>query len=162
MAAHIFLTGEIQVGKSTAIKRFLETTGLRACGFRTLWDEDELRLAPYGAPAGAGAVVAIRGEKGLRKLPHVFDDASGALFEVPYGAEIMIMDELGFLENEDRAFKRRVLESLDGDIPILGVIKPAKTAFLDAVRAHPCVSTVYVDKGNRDEVYERLCRRFGH
>ena len=32
---HVFLTGELQVGKSTAIERALKRSGLRAGGFCT-------------------------------------------------------------------------------------------------------------------------------
>ncbi len=158
---HLFLTGEIQVGKSTAIKRFLRASGAVACGFRTFWDGGALKIAPYGAAPSAGETVALKGEKGLTVLPHAFDAASERLFDVPEGADLMIMDELGFLESADPMFQRRVLDSLELPITVLGVIKPAGNAFLDKVRAHPRVRTVLVTPGNREEVYQMLCRELG-
>ncbi len=61
------------------------------------------------------------------------------------------MDELGFLESEAFAFQKKSLEILDGDTPVIGVIKPRSSDFLDLVRKHPRVEILEVTPENRTE-----------
>ena len=57
------------------------------------------------------------------------------------------------MENEAPRFHRAVLAALDGNIPILGVVKPQKNPLLDAVRAHQRVELITVTRENRDELF---------
>lgn len=66
------------------------------------------------------------------------------------------MDELGFLENDARAFQAAVLRALDGDTPVLAAVKPRDTNFLRRVRSHPKAELVLLDEQNRDALYDRL------
>ena len=43
MTEHLFLTGEIQIGKSTLLRRFLAEKKQRIAGFRTVWSDGERR-----------------------------------------------------------------------------------------------------------------------
>ncbi len=161
---HWFLTGEIHVGKSTAIKRFLAGTGIRTCGFKTVWVDGDspgsrrLYLAPYNSLAVSGAVVAQTKDEKLEIYPQRFDERAGELLRQAPDSELMIMDELGFLERHAGVFQREVLARLDEDFPILGVIKPRSTPFLDRIRSHRNVRTITVDENNREAVYVWLCR----
>ena len=49
-----------------------------------------------------------------------------------------------------------VLAALDGDMPVLGVLQKADTAFLRAVAAHPRVRVVTVTEENRDRLRQEL------
>ena len=49
-----------------------------------------------------------------------------------------------------------VLAALDGDMPVLGVLQKADTAFLRAVASHPCVRVVTVMEENRDRLRQEL------
>jgi len=153
---HCFLTGEIQVGKSTLIRRFLQEKRLTPCGFSTLWRGGELLIAPYGKTGGE--VAAVRGGGAVTAYPAVFDRLSRALLTPVPGADILIMDELGFLENDAHEFQQQVLARLDGELSVLGVIKPQRSKFLDAVRAHPGVTVAEVTPENREDVFLRLCK----
>ena len=67
------------------------------------------------------------------------------------------MDELGFMEAKAEAFTRAVLETLDGDIPVIAAVKARfDIPFLDAVRAHPKGKLSMITKENRDQLYEEL------
>ena len=57
-------------------------------------------------------------------------------------AQLLLMDELGMMENAATLFAQAVSQCLDGAIPILGVVKPRSTPLLDAVRAHPAVQVI--------------------
>lgn len=83
--------------------------------------------------------------------PQVFDSLGCRLLENAEQADIIVMDELGFLESDARIFQNRILKILDGDIPVIGVIKPKRSEFLDRVRAHPKVKLVEITPENREE-----------
>ena len=66
------------------------------------------------------------------------------------------MDELGPAESQAAAFCGAVLAALDGDMPVLGVLQKADTAFLRAVASHPRVRVVTVTEENRDRLRQEL------
>ncbi|MDR0520188.1 MAG: nucleoside-triphosphatase [Clostridiales Family XIII bacterium] len=184
---HLFLTGDIQVGKSTIIGKVVARLGLAPAGFRTVWDApdqkglERLYILPFGgagdspcqASAHGGreredgrdgmcdlarhgvkpAAVRRSGGRMLEIYPEVFDDTGVRILAdeaAARRARIVVMDELGFIESGASAFQSAVLERLDGDIPVLGVIKPRRTTFLDEVRARGSVRIMEVTPKNRD------------
>lgn len=164
---HILLTGEIQVGKTTVIKRFLDETGLTADGFRTYWKPSEdggtdLFIRPYGDPKADGLVFRCAHRLDCRRWVYAdaFDMAADAFMHDCGKKDIVIMDELGFMETEAHAFRRAIMERLNKDKPVLGVIKPRSTPFLDGIRALPNVETVLVTTENRDCIYSTLAERY--
>ena len=90
----------------------------------------------------------------------VFDGYGCEILSASGKSDVIIMDELGFLESEAEAFQRAIMGHIAGSVRILGVIKPARTEFLDAVRSHPTVETLEVTTENRDAVLESLLERF--
>lgn len=159
---HLFLTGEVQVGKSTLLRALLERLALPACGFCTCWavcgGEERLHLLPWGAarrctPENAAA---CRVDRRAQAMSGRFDRLGPPLLVPRKGSRVLVMDELGFLEREEKAFQRAVLGALDGPLPVLGVIKPRQTPFLDAVRAHPRTRAVLVTEENRDTLLEKV------
>lgn len=171
---HIFLTGEIKVGKSTIISRITSGLDFTPKGFNTLpgrisndggVESDHVYIIPYGMVLDEDAgvrPVALRGrgETGAKSYfeayPEIFDTVGADILKNSGDARLIIMDELGFMENDAHLFRQEVLHLLDGEIPILGVIKPRRTPFLDSIRAHKNVTTIEVTVENRDEVFKKL------
>lgn len=159
---HLFLTGEIGVGKSTLLRGLLADLGLtlQADGFRTVWQNSAtLHLLPWGKGSCTweNQVAARNPGAGAKALPGAFDALGPALLAPPWGA-VTVMDELGFLESGDLRFQRAVLERLNASVPVLGVIKPRPSPFLDAVRAAPGVRVETVTVENRDALRPVLVR----
>ena len=150
---HVLLTGQVQVGKTTALTRFLEKFGVTADGYRTYWrDCDILLIAPYGLPDGA-IVAATTKENGQRSpVLEAFDVFGAELVENSGKKDIIVFDELGRLETGAVHFTSAVLKKFDGNIPILGVIKPEHNSFLDSIRSKPNVKVIEVTTANRDSV----------
>ena len=75
MENNLFLTGEIQVGKSTLLRKLLQKSSLRPGGLETgfgPWRAEESRrlfLYPYGSPdyGEASAPAWARGERALTR-----------------------------------------------------------------------------------------------
>ena len=162
---HVFLTGEKQVGKSTIIRRYLEQSGISADGFATFWETDAgargLYLAEHYSQSEPPEKHLIVREGAMRltsaeELAVVFDGFGCKILDGAGKRGIIVMDELGFLESMALDFQRSVLRHLSGNVPVLGVIKPARTEFLDAIRSHPNVEVLEVTPENRDEILKSL------
>ena len=161
---HIFLTGQVQVGKSTLINKFIEHIPAEDIGgFRTVSVFGTVPDALAGVyicrgtepPVCDGAhCVGVRLGKGRGFVghPEVFENAGVATLADNGGKKLLLMDELGTMENDAVAFRSAVLAALDGDIPIIGVIKPKKNPLLDAIRDHQRVYVIEVNEENRDSL----------
>ena len=156
---HVFLTGEKQVGKTTIIRGFLSRSGLSADGFITFWESygesgGGLYLAPFLTDSinEEKYLVAVKGEQKQgpsENMLNVFNTRGREILDNSGRRDIIVMDELGFIESEAAAFRRSVMRHIAGGVPILGVIKPMHTEFLDEIRAHPEVEVRMVTAENR-------------
>lgn len=140
---NVVICGCTGSGKSTAIKRILSTLGEPVYGF---WTE---KLAPdeSGSAAvylhGCREPLCYRHRIGLcinrhaTGYPEVFED-SGVRFlsDIPKGA-LVLMDEIGVMENRATAFREAVFAILDGDYRVLVAVRDRSTPLLDAIRHHP-------------------------
>ena len=89
------------------------------------------------------------------KYAHIVTSTTHKTLRGPRGG-IILMDELGFLENDAKVFQSAVLCALDGDTPVLAAVKPKDTPFLRAVRGHENAELVFIDEQNRDALLEKL------
>jgi len=160
---HIFLTGEKRAGKTTLLKKIIETIGIEPKGFRTVAGEKEadgyeyIYIIPYGEELKKEKTQPV----GARKkggFPKVFDKIGVKILRdtLDPAPKLIIMDELGFMESDARFFKKAVLDILDGDIPVLGVIKPRHTVFLDGIRDRDDVRVIEVTEGNRNDLKKEI------
>ncbi|MDR0852336.1 MAG: nucleoside-triphosphatase [Clostridiales Family XIII bacterium] len=165
---HIFLTGERGVGKSTIISRITSGLDFVPKGFNTVVGDvspdgntDHIFIVPYGMSLTektdiSPVAVRNRKERAFTAYPTVFDTLGVSILKDSCDARFIILDELGFMENDATDFKAEVLQLLDGENPILGVIKPRSTPFLDCARAHKNVTTIEVTVENREAVFKKL------
>lgn len=177
--AHVFLTGEIGIGKSSLIEQIIAPLDIKKIGgFRTVSLES---LAPNTfasvhiiAPAIIGCNILPMNEQttkeynqrncvGLRKktppidcFPQVFDDYGCRLLAANPSARLILMDELGMMEDTALAFQAAVLAQLEQDTPILGVVKQRSSHFLDKVKSHPRVVLLEVRRDNRDSLLPQI------
>jgi len=150
----------MQVGKTTIIRKFLAQSGLSADGFVTYWEPDRdggesLFLSPYSPDLHAVEkhLITHRNDgQSLRgaNLGHIFDTQGARILDSSGKLDIIIMDELGFLETQSTVFQNAVLRHISGKVPILGAIKPESTAFLDKIRAYCNVTIREITAENRE------------
>lgn len=166
MQKHVFLTGEIQIGKSTALQRFLEKNGAKAYGFLTRFssreEERELFIYRFDTERGAydGKVAVKMNRSGVELFSEVFSQHGAEIIKAAGQGELVIMDELGVFEERAPEFKNAVFETLDGAKRVFGVIKLKASPFLDAIRARDDVELITVTVENRDGIPELLEQRF--
>ena len=159
---NIFLTGEVGIGKSTIIKKVLsllpygEYGGFRTVSAAPLTRDAVLDVfiecAWVQTPHDTEHLVGSRwGDGHFTAYPSIFDTiGTSILASCPESAILIITDELGLMESDAELFKKAVMDALDGPLPVLGVIKPKNSEFLDAVRFHKKSEIVEVTKDNRE------------
>ena len=168
---HIFLTGDVQVGKSTIIKKTLAALQLQAIGgFRSISVPDlpDGAMSVYLIPAGDEHPmmddwnrVGIRKGcgRGIEKIPEAFERAGVQALVDAENMPLILMDEVGRMESAAARFSERILALLDGSAPILGVVqKIADTKLTNAIRQHPNVRVLTVTKENREELAGEVLR----
>ena len=151
---HIFLTGPLQSGKSTAIARYLVGRPEAPGGFRTHWDRAGGRLTLELLETGETLSVATMEPHGVR--------ADRAAFDAAGERSLLLMDELGFLERCSPVFQRAVFTLLDGPTPVLGVLRRhAKSPFWGPVSRRADVRLLPLTVENRAEIPTELARLLG-
>jgi nucleoside-triphosphatase len=167
MMKNIFLTGEIKVGKSTIINKVLLNSSLNVRGFKTIpvlnngnltgftmesLNPDDTYPEPYiGKELNDGTWTSV---------PKTFEEYGVKILKESLIAQpdLILMDELGFFETKAPSFQQQVLNCLASSIPVLGVIKPIKTPFLNAVRSFPATVVLEINTENRNEKYVELLK----
>ncbi|MBR6574301.1 MAG: hypothetical protein IKK61_04855 [Clostridia bacterium] len=162
---HIVLWGQRGVGKSTLARRLLEDWSGPVRGFITrasLPDADGFRSIYLHAADDPTPMEQTCNRIGRTNRtehtmwPEVFDGLGVELLRAQPGS-LILMDELGFLEQDAAGFRRQVLRCLDGNIPVLAVIKhKTHIPFLQEIRTHPRVQLYQVTEENRDDLLTEL------
>lgn len=162
----IFLTGTIQIGKSTVVDKVIGAYPGMLGGFRTWFGADRNmpnRFLYISDVYKTRVREAVRFEDGVVKEIYLdsFNEFGTGLLHSPPEAGIIIMDELGRLEGRAEAFKAAVMKALGAETPILGVLRHDARGWLEDIRAHPDVRIIEVTQENRnglpEEVLSALC-----
>ena len=149
-------------GKSTAIKRILTALAEPVYGF---WTEKLATEADGSAPVylhGCREALCYRHRIGLctnrhaTGFPEVFEDAGVRfLSEIPRGA-LVLLDEVGVMENRAPEFQRAIFALLDGDYRVLLAVRDRATPLLDAIRAHPKSRVFSASEANGERLPEAI------
>ena len=168
MEKHILICGERGVGKSTLIRRLLAESTLPVGGFVTRRlpqaDGDGMfpiylhaaALPPEERPYDPEHLVGTCDSRRSIRYPEAFDRLGPPLLT---SGGLLVMDELGFLENDAHRFQAAVLAALDGSTPVLAAVKPKDTDFLRRVRQHPHGEVFNITPESREALYHRLRSR---
>ena len=171
---HIILQGERGAGKSSLIRKLVKEIQCPAGGYltRAVFNKEKgyKEICMYPAafiydPGDQDTLARENGKlcgitmNGVKEVhPEVFDTYGTQLIHAASKKELIIMDEIGFIEEKAEQFQKAVLSAFDSNIPVLAAIKAKNfsTPFLEAVRSHENVRLIELDETNRDEVYEQL------
>ncbi|MBQ3461476.1 MAG: NTP transferase domain-containing protein [Solobacterium sp.] len=171
---HIVLQGDKGAGKSTLIRRLAQEMQCTAGGFLTravmsrktgykdifmypasfIFDTDD-----QGIIARENGKLCGITQNGVKEVyPEVFDTYGTQLIHSASKKQLIIMDEIGFMEEKAQQFQKAVLSAFDGTVPVLASVKAKNisTPFLEEVRSHENVRLIELNETNRDEVYEQL------
>ena len=159
MHRHVFLTGEIGCGKSTALRATLDLLpGANAKGLQTYYSEPRgsevkrLYLRAFGDAAQGTFLAELPGGDPSRIVPVFEREGCALLAQAQHGAQLIVIDEIGRLEREAEAYHEALRRCIEGDVPMLCAIRKLKAPWADWIRSHPRVELLEVHDGNRDGI----------
>ena len=163
---HIFLTGSLQVGKSTLVNHVLSALpGVTLAGFRTMTSKSPecsvhiLGLNQTLDECCPDNCVGIRSRNGQGPIgfPQIFDAVGCDLLLGADAAQLIVMDEIGKMEADAVVFRSHIRKLLDGNTPVIGVVRQeGNTSLQTMIRSHPAVKLITVTQENRDVLREPL------
>lgn len=167
---HIFLTGEIQVGKSTVISKMLSLLNIVPGGFKTYFGPDrelpdKLLYMNHAAEQKIyneeNAVVRFKKDCSPKVYTEKFNTYGVEIIRSSRGrSKLIVMDECGSLERDAFLFQKEILDTLDEAIPVCGVVKLASSGWTEQIRNHPKVNLITVTRENRDFLPRMLLDSF--
>lgn len=170
MKNKLLLTGKPQVGKTAIIQNVLthvNVDSLTIGGFYTR------EIRENGNRVGFNVETILSKEKGI--LAHV--DFNSSFRVGKYGVnkyafekimlkelnictknkvDLIIIDEIGKMEIISDVFCKKILEILNGSIPVFGVVKKAKEKFLDIIYNLQNIEIIEVKISNREKVFVKV------
>ncbi len=161
---NLFLTGEIGVGKSTLLKKLIEKINTSIGGYVTerVINNNILKYNLISLYDGTE-------EYSISKMPlnrhsnnpevflSSFNEGAFSILEKSFcERDIVVMDELGFMESKAYRFQDIVFKLLDSSNAVIGVLKKRDCEFLNNIRSRKDVVIIEVTEENRDTLLERL------
>ena len=163
---NVIVTGNIGSGKSTAIRRILAMLDEPVYGF---WTEKRPPEADGSAPVylhccrsplqfGESCRIGICRDRHAEANPAVFESLGVAcLTGIPRGS-LILMDEIGVMENRAPQFQAAIFALLDGDYRVIAAVRDKSTPLLDRIRAHPRSVCICVQETREPECLRRAAR----
>ncbi len=158
MAGHIFLTGKKRIGKTTVLKKVLSGYPEQIGGFFTVRTREFLKDAysvhlfrPEEEPVPNKENLLFVCGRPDRDMEERFENLGVQALRRSSGCALILMDELGPHEASAILFRRAVLELLEGDVPILGVLQAPADRYWPEASGHPKVQVIEITEENRDQ-----------
>ena len=165
----ILLCGDINSGKSTLIQKLVSDIGKAPRGYITVrMPEDETGIShvylydissPPERIEDTIVIMEIRGDKFDRRPEYMSSIAAPILEGIPEGS-LVVLDELGTLEEHEERFKNAVMRILSGPYDVLASVKAQNTDFLRDIRRHPDCELYIITPENRNALYAQLRREY--
>lgn len=154
------------MGKSTVINKALAQLPLTVGGFRSGFDHQRGQssrwLYMWDASQSPVQDEAHRIVRFSDDKPQVFTDRIDAIGAAALrraretDAQLILMDECGRFEGKAEVFKQEIFAALDGNTPVLGVVRQGYGGWLDEIRSHPNVTVLTVTEENRDTLHGHI------
>ncbi|MCD6578963.1 hypothetical protein J7L48_05765 [bacterium] len=150
----IFLTGEKGIGKSTIIKQVLNDYPKKSGGFFTTKKDEgiefknlENEVMFYFNLTDDPMLIAEKFDKyGVEQFLEIYDDA-----------ELIVMDELGFLERKATKFQSAVMNIVNSNKNVLAVLKSYKNNFFyENLKDFKHATILEINLENRNKITKRI------
>lgn len=163
-----FLYGRSGAGKSSVIKGVLKELDLAPSGFLTVFGPQERLSRSLHIISAAGSDALTDANRVARcftggsweSFGSVFDSVGVGLLTFSARPQIVVMDEIGFMEAGALLFQQRVLDILDGDLDVLGAIKSAPDEFMQKIYCYPAVRLFEVTEESRNGVFRNITEMY--
>lgn len=160
---HVLICGKKQTGKTTLIERVMQEVNVPVYGYSTKIFRDNAdgisRVYMYPASSknrrrGTDNYIGSTRDKVLDVRSETFELLGTELIRSAGPDGILVMDEIGFMENGALDFRKAVTEAFDGDIHILASIKDTDKNIdhIENIRNHPNSELIMLTEENRDQM----------
>ncbi|MDK2821622.1 MAG: nucleoside-triphosphatase [Clostridia bacterium] len=163
---NVFLTGKINVGKSTILDKALSNYNGVVEGFKTvpyLINGEKIGYVLEALNSKVSTdVVHFVGKKSTKSnmvgIPKTFEEYGVKILKHSLKSKpnVILMDELGIFETKALNFQSWVFNCLDSSIPVVGVLKQKSTPFLNKIKERSDTKVFYITIFNRDRQYIRF------
>lgn len=159
---NIFLTGGKRIGKSTIIGKIISDIDLKIGGYMTerqVSDHSRTFTIRSLSNKEEKYTIARVDDRSLEKEVYM----ENFQYQLPKmldrdlkNCDFLVLDELGFMENDIQAFTSKIYEILDSDKFIFGVVKDHDCEFLNKIRSRNDVKIIEITRENRDWIGEKI------
>ena len=152
----VFLTGSKQIGKSTLIQKFIQENQVPCSGYITLpyFEKDE-RIGFYLHSLVSLERNDILFSHGKQVVKGVFDDFGVEILEHS-NSGLLILDEIGFLERDEKKVSRCFDKKIREYPNILGVCRKIDIAYIEEIKHLPDVIVYDLDHCDFEEVKKSI------
>lgn len=167
---HIFLTGEIQVGKSTVINKTIRLLEIKYGGFKTYFGHDRnsenktlyINSADESKEFNEDKILVqfIEGKSPFVNIQKFNTYGCQLIRDARKKSDLILMDECGKFESKALDFQSEIYKTLDESKPVLGVVRLSSKGWTDRIRNHPKVKIITVTKENRNQLPRMLYNHF--
>lgn len=161
---NIFLTGKKRVGKSTILEDILKELKYSFGGYVTERKvENDKRIftikSLYDGNSRFNIAKVNINNYEKKVFIEVFEkNLINILDNSMKYRDIIVLDELGSVENDINIFTSKVYELLDSKKPVVGVIKEYDCEFLNNIRNRKDVKLIEVTENNRDMIKDEILK----
>lgn len=170
---NVFLTGSIKCGKSTLINSTLQKLNISYSGYRTLpyyindmqqgfyiqgYIENQNICKPISVKIEDYKMIPIVETFefiGVHILRKSIEDLS---------SEIILLDEIGYLEKEAYKFKKEIIKCLDNNKFVMGVLRKMNDEFFDYIKGREdtlVIDIENIDYESREDICNNIIQIFG-
>jgi len=159
---NILITGPVQVGKTTLLNTVLKTIDTKVHGFYTKpYFEDGLvigyKMFDYTKSIDPFIIGIKDTPTSCQPITENFETYGVSILSKALESNtVIILDELGILESKAVKFRKKILECLDSENLVIGVIKKKHNTFLNQIRDRKDVIIVDVSLINRDRLIDEI------
>lgn len=159
---NLFLTGEVGIGKSTILQKALKEINLSLGGYITqrVFEENYMKFIVKSLydDREEYAIIKVDFDKELKEVfTESFETGLVTILDksLKY-RDLIVLDELGIVENDIDIFTSKVFELLDSKKIVFGVLKDEDCKFLNDIRDRDDVTIIRITKENRDYILEDI------
>lgn len=155
---NLFLTGEVGIGKSTILRNVIERINLSIGGYITeRKTQDYITTFIVKSLYNSMEEHIIANINTINKSKKIYKDSfeiamSSILENSLKSRDLIVLDELGFMENDIDIFTSKVYKILDSKKPVFGVLKDFDCQFLNNIRSRDDVIILEVTKESRNTI----------
>ncbi|MDP3386106.1 MAG: nucleoside-triphosphatase [Eubacteriales bacterium] len=161
---NLFISGDIGVGKSHLLRNVLEELNVSLGGFVTGKDYDYKghtvyikSLNDFVSFKNVAYVVGGTDIYSAQVYSENFDSFGARTIEFSIAnRDVTVMDEIGVMERDSPIFLQSIINALDSDKPVVGVIKNRKDDYLESIKSRHDTKVLFLTGSNGVETYEEI------